>query len=157
MLRRIHANSANLFHERSPLYEICKQPHSGTVDAVEAVHTNIMGEPKSPEEKRGSASDSKHRNRQIARKRLTSIGRIEKSPPIAIAKCAHSTQIRLEKHKEEDDYEKRANQRQIEVEMAGLNDSHRAASEMTSFSSGAKRYGPKIGATSCVKTNRRVK
>jgi hypothetical protein len=24
----------------------------------EAVHTNIMGEPKSPEEKRGSASDS---------------------------------------------------------------------------------------------------
>ena len=35
----------------------------------------------------------------------------------------HSTQIRLEKHKEEDDYEKRANQRQIEVEMAGLNDS----------------------------------
>jgi hypothetical protein len=34
VLRRIHPNSANLFHGRSPLFEINTRPHSGTVDAA---------------------------------------------------------------------------------------------------------------------------
>src|SRR5271165_3050328 len=40
VLRRIHPNSANLFHGRSPLFEINTRPHSGTLDAAGAVHTN---------------------------------------------------------------------------------------------------------------------
>jgi hypothetical protein len=34
VLRRIHPNSANLFHGRSPLSEISNGPQSGTSDAV---------------------------------------------------------------------------------------------------------------------------
>jgi len=34
VLRRIHPNSANLFHGRSPLFEINTRPHSGTLDAA---------------------------------------------------------------------------------------------------------------------------
>src|SRR5271166_3903503 len=40
VLRRIHSNSANLVHGRSPLFEINTRPHSGTLDAAGAVHTN---------------------------------------------------------------------------------------------------------------------
>jgi transposase len=34
VLRRIHPNSANLVHGRSPLFEINTRPHSGTLDAA---------------------------------------------------------------------------------------------------------------------------
>src|SRR5208283_5821481 len=34
VLRRIHSNSANLVHGRSPLFEINTRPHSGTLDAA---------------------------------------------------------------------------------------------------------------------------
>src|SRR5208283_2003531 len=43
VLRRIHLNSANLFHGRSPLSEIHSRPHSGTLMPSGAVHTNKHG------------------------------------------------------------------------------------------------------------------
>ena len=42
VLRRIHANSANLFHGRPPLFEICNDLILARLMPSGAVHTNRM-------------------------------------------------------------------------------------------------------------------